>query len=245
MPSSAYAGAVTRRPAHVPTVPPLPDTSAPRRGTRVLAALVGLLALATGGLAAPAVAHDSLTGSSPADGSTVATPPPSVDLTFSQPPLGIGAEVQVTGPDGGVVGDGDLVITDTTVSQPLAAELPAGAYAVAWRVTSSDGHPISGELSFTATAGTVPAPTPTGGASEPTDEPSVDVTEPAPAATVTEDPPGPGTADPADPADTADDTADAAGGSSSPLPWVIGAVLLLAAAGAATWAARRRSATGA
>lgn len=244
---AAYADAVTRRPALVPSTPTSHDTSAPRRG-RVLAALVGLLVLgSTGGVAAPAVAHDALTGSNPPDGSTVATPPPSVDLTFGEPPLGIGAEVQVTGPGGAVVGDGDLVLTDTTVSQPLAAELPAGAYAVAWRVTSSDGHPISGELSFTATAGTVPAPAPTPAddGSGPAGEPSVDVTEPAPGATVTEDPPGPGTADPADSADPADDAADDAGGSPSPLPWVVGAVLLLAAAGAATWAAhRRRSGTG-
>ncbi len=229
-----FLGSTSRRSA--------PGSTAPRGGRRTtaLAALVGLLGLlgGTAGLAAPAVAHDALTGSDPSDGSTVATPPSSIDLTFTGPPLGIGAEVQVTGPDGGLVGAGDLVITDTTVSQPLAPELPAGAYAVAWRVTSSDGHPISGELSFTATEGTVPAPdpTPTSTEPEPSADPTAGATEPAPDATVTEDPPGPGAADPGDTAGDAD--------GSSPLPWLLGAVVLLAAAGAATWAARRRSGSG-
>src|SRR5699024_10824890 len=37
------------------------------------------------------------------------------------------------------------------VSHPLADDLPAGEYSVDWRVVSADGHPISGEFTFTVT----------------------------------------------------------------------------------------------
>ena len=38
---------------------------------------------------------------------------------------------------------------DNEVRQSLAAG-PAGAYTVVWRVTSADGHPVSGTFGFTA-----------------------------------------------------------------------------------------------
>ena len=41
------------------------------------------------------------------------------------------------------------ILCDGVVNQPSA---PAGAYTVEWRVTSADGHPISGSFSFTAEA---------------------------------------------------------------------------------------------
>ena len=211
-----------------------------------LLALLGTLGAGVG-LAAPAVGHDGLTSSSPADGAAVPAPPASVDLDFSRPPLAIGAEVQVTGPEGAVVNGGDLTITGTTVSQPLAPELPAGEYAVAWRVTSSDGHPISGELAFTATAGTVPEPAPdepagdgpataTPPADEPADEPAEPAEEPAPAETAAEPAASAG-------ADAGERGGESSEGSPSPLPVVLGGVVLLGAS-AAWWAARRRAAAG-
>jgi hypothetical protein len=36
------------------------------------------------------------------------------------------------------------------VSEHLQPGSPAGQYTVAWRVTSADGHPVSGRFSFTA-----------------------------------------------------------------------------------------------
>ncbi len=226
-----------RRPARTPTTP-----------LAIVAALVAVLGLlgTSAGLATSAAAHDALTGSTPADGTTVAAPPASVDLTFTQPPLGIGAEVQVTGPDGVVVNGGDLTITDTTVSQPLADGLPAGTYAVAWRVTSSDGHPISGELTFTAEAGTEPAPEPpaTEPATDPTADPGTEPTaEPDAEETTAQEPASTPPADVAGPGATDPGTTDGDGGT-GPLPWVLGAVALLAVAGAAWWAARRRAGAG-
>jgi methionine-rich copper-binding protein CopC len=99
------------------------------------------------------MAHDRLESTNPADGSTVEVAPGSVVLTMSSAPLALGTQVQVSGPDG-IVSGGDPQIVDDTVTQALTGDRPAGTYEVQWRVTSSDGHPISGSFAFTATAST-------------------------------------------------------------------------------------------
>lgn len=120
------------------------------RARRLGAALVAALALAVVG-AAPAAAHNRILGSDPVDGATVARTPSALVLTFDEPAIAMGTQVSVTGPDGPVaVGAPQLV--DATVTQPLAAGAPAGRYTVDWRVTSADGHPITGSLAFTAQA---------------------------------------------------------------------------------------------
>lgn len=121
-----------------------------------------------------AVAHDSLVGTSPRDGATVGRTPPNVRLRFSEPVLPIGATVLVRGPGGQQIDDGPPPLVDRSlVSQSLRPGAPAGRYSVLWRVTSSDGHPISGSFSFTSTqpgqvgapaVTHVPAPVPTGSA---------------------------------------------------------------------------------
>lgn len=114
----------------------------------VLAALVTALLLVPLGSAS---AHDQLTGSEPADGETVEQAPEELVLTFSGEIAQVGAQVRVTGPDGETVSDGDPQVEGTELTQALQAERPAGAYEVTWRVTSQDGHPISGTFGFEAT----------------------------------------------------------------------------------------------
>ncbi|MGY1741105.1 MULTISPECIES: copper resistance CopC family protein [unclassified Blastococcus] len=129
----------------------------PHRGRRGVAALLTGLA-ATGLLlltgTAPASAHDALVAATPADGGAVPTAPAAVTLQFSGVVQELGAEVVVTGPDGAAVGRGEPQVVDATLTQPLAPGLPAGTYSVAWRVTSADGHPVSGSTAFTVTGGT-------------------------------------------------------------------------------------------
>ncbi|GIG38096.1 copper resistance CopC family protein [Cellulomonas pakistanensis] len=129
--------------------------AAPAPASRTLAAVVALLlALAVVLLGAGrADAHNALLGTDPADGSTVDAPPAQITLTFDQPAQALGTEIVVLGPDGATVSTGDAQLVDDTVTQALAADLPAGAYSVEWRVTSADGHPLSGSLAFTASAG--------------------------------------------------------------------------------------------
>nr|WP_247602115.1 copper resistance CopC family protein [Cellulomonas denverensis] len=95
-----------------------------------------------------------MVSSDPADGSTVATAPEQITLVFNEPAQELGSELVVTAPDGRAVGDGPVQLADTSVIQPLTGDLPAGTYTVSWRVTSADGHPIDGTLTFTAEAAT-------------------------------------------------------------------------------------------
>lgn len=173
----------------------------------VLAAVAAALIVLIG--AGPASAHNELLKTGPADGSTVATMPAQLTLTFNLPTLNIGTAIRVTGPDGDVA-TGTPTVTDATVTQPLRADAPAGAYQVVWRVTSADGHPISGQFAFTSRAGGT-------GSSQST------ATSAASAAPVA-------------PADSAPATgtgaAGDASGSPSPLIWVgLGVVLLIVVAG--------------
>ncbi|WP_213282340.1 copper resistance CopC family protein [Cellulomonas hominis] len=150
-PERRSAPAAPSRPVRARAVARPAPAVAPRVAALLLAVLLGLAAvLAT---ATRADAHNALQGTDPADGSTVATPPTHVTLTFDQPAQALGTEIVVVGPDGSTVSTGTPELVDTTVSQALAAGLPAGDYTVQWRVTSADGHPLSGELGFTASAG--------------------------------------------------------------------------------------------
>lgn len=137
-----------------------------------------------------ATAHNSLISSDPVDGSTVATAPEQITLVFNEAAQALGSEIVVTDPNGVTVSEGAPQLADATVSQPLAGDLPAGVYTVTWRVTSADGHPIDGSLTFTAQAATAVGVDPGAEASpevttqatqvpEPISEATVDVT-PAP-----------------------------------------------------------------
>ena len=112
-------------------------------------------------VAAPAYAHDELKASNPTDGDTLVTPPAQVVLTFEEPPVALGAQVVVTGPDGPVSSGAPRLAGDDVV-QDVQPQAPAGRYTVEWRVTSDDGHPVSGTLSFTAqtAAGAAPSAVP-------------------------------------------------------------------------------------
>ena len=131
-------------------------------GWRLLAATLGAAVLAVAGLvigASPAWAHNVLKSSNPTDGERVARTPSSVVLTFDEPAIALGTKLVVTGPEGPAqIGTPRLV--DKTVTQDLQPGAPAGAYTVDWRVTSADGHPISGSFTFTAKAAGVPSTAP-------------------------------------------------------------------------------------
>ena len=117
---------------------------------RALAVVLAAAALLVGAATA-AQAHNALEGTSPADGSTVKVVPAQVELTFNEPALAVGTEILVSGP-GGPVQSGAAVLVNNTVSENLRSGSPAGKYKVVWRVTSADGHPVTGTFSFTATA---------------------------------------------------------------------------------------------
>lgn len=114
---------------------------------RITALLSTLLVAAALFLAPPATAHDVLLESSPSEGETV-TAPEEIALTFSANILEIGAVIEVDGPSGSVIVD-EVQIEGPVATQQLQPDLEPGDYTTVWRVTSSDGHPISGTFSFT------------------------------------------------------------------------------------------------
>lgn len=148
-------------PARQSASAPGPSRSHPRSGAAALATLVSAAFLALAmllGSGGAASAHDELVGTDPAGGTTVDALPPSMDLTFSNVPSGIGAEIQVLDESGTDWADGAVEFVDRTVTQPLRAGGPAGEYTVNWRVVSSDSHPIEGTFTFAARQGTSSVP---------------------------------------------------------------------------------------
>lgn len=150
---------------------------------QLLSVVLGTFVLAAAllGFSAPASAHDAAGSSSPAQGATVATTPEQVSVTFNKNPLGIGAQFSVKDSAGAEWADGAVQIVDSTATQKLKAGAPAGAYTVAWRVVSSDSHPIEGTFGFTATAaaaGAAPSGTSSAGASPSAAVPTMGTAQP-------------------------------------------------------------------
>ncbi|GHH48681.1 copper resistance CopC family protein [Lentzea cavernae] len=119
----------------------------------------GAAVLAT---AAPAAAHNALIGSDPKDKSSLEVGPSSITLTFDQDVQGgqgINA-ISVTDSNGGHYEvAGDPTIKDTAVSAKVNALGKAGEYKIGYRILSADGHPVSGELTFTLTKDGTGTPT--------------------------------------------------------------------------------------
>ncbi|WP_433497179.1 copper resistance CopC family protein [Sphaerimonospora sp. CA-214678] len=98
--------------------------------------------------ALPVRAHASLKSSDPAKNAQVQTLS-KVTLEFTESvrfPV-----VVVQGPGGKRYESGDPVVDGPKVVQAVVPSVPAGEYTIAWRIVSSDGHPVEGEIPFTVT----------------------------------------------------------------------------------------------
>lgn len=125
--------------------------SARCRSAALAAGVAG--ALAAGLWAAvPASAHDQLLSAEPAESTTLETAPEQLQLTFSGNLIsgqGIQNLARVTDGQGNQWQDGEAIVTGPTLSAPLCAGMPNGAYDVAFRVVYSDGHSEEKDYSFT------------------------------------------------------------------------------------------------
>ena len=139
-------------------------------------ALVVLVAVGLLGLVSPALAHEALTSSTPAQGATVDQPPPTVVLEFSASPNPAFVTTTVTAATGERVDAGAPLVTGPMVTIPVRDEIPAGTYTVGYRVTSNDGHPITGQVSYTVANAGVATHVP----DAPTAAPSTPSTTPPP-----------------------------------------------------------------
>lgn len=156
--------------------------------TRTAALITPLAAVALLLAPSPALAHDVLTGSDPEDGATLETVPEEIVLTFNNAPMegGEGSAIVVTGPDGETqYEDGALAFGDTEVTVGLAPLDEAGEYSIAYRVVSSDGHPIQDTITFSVTDEAIAEAAPEEPAEEEpaeTEEPAAEEVEESPAA---------------------------------------------------------------
>jgi len=111
------------------------------------------LLLALGLMFSPSVgwAHSGLTGSSPKVNQSVSTSPTSIKLTFSEPLMNVseGANVILLTKVGGAkVATAKPTLLRNQLSVKLTRKLSVGKYRVNFRVISADGHPISGNYTF-------------------------------------------------------------------------------------------------
>lgn len=135
----------------------------------------GLAAVATAAIAAvglgagatPAAAHAYLVDSTPQDGATVDEPPTEIVLEFNEPIQSDFTQVAVLDENEQPVDLDEPEVDGPLVTQPVD-ELAPGAYQVNYRVGSTDGHPVSGTVTFTVTAAAHSSPTPTPATAQPT-----------------------------------------------------------------------------
>ena len=138
----------------------------------VLVAGVVLALLATVVQAAPARAstvsvavvaipeHASLVSVSPADGAELSTGPTQIRLTFDDVVSAQFLQLRLTR-DGSPVATSTPTVDRAVVTAEVSGKAEPGAYRLVWQVTSDDGHPVSGESTFTVLgAGATPRVTP-------------------------------------------------------------------------------------
>lgn len=133
-----------------PMFAPRTDTGARRRRRVARAALMVVVALgAIGASASPAAAHATLLQTTPANETVVDKAPESVELRFSESVKASTGGVTVFGPGGDRADRGAVQRREggTVVTAPIDAR-DQGSYTVAWRVTSDDGHTITGSFVF-------------------------------------------------------------------------------------------------
>lgn len=99
--------------------------------------------------AVPAFGHASQVGTSPEADSVLDAAPAEVTITFDSGLLDMGAALVVRDQDGTSIVTGEPVIDDRAFSIAVDPSAPAGAYDVAYRVVSADGHTVEGSFTYT------------------------------------------------------------------------------------------------
>jgi hypothetical protein len=104
-------------------------------------------ALCVFALSANARAHAFLDHADPRVGSTVASAPRAISLSFTQNLEPAFSSVEVSNASGARVDQGKAQVSGSTMHVGLKA-LPPGAYRVRWHVLSVDTHKTEGSFTF-------------------------------------------------------------------------------------------------
>jgi methionine-rich copper-binding protein CopC len=122
---------------------------------RIAALLGGLLVAAALAAAPVAFAHAARIASDPVEAAQLTKSPAQVSATFNEPLQAEFASMTVVGPDGNLWSAGDPRVVGAVLSIDVRPLGPPGRYTVNYRVTSADGHPVTGSWWFELiTAGT-------------------------------------------------------------------------------------------
>jgi methionine-rich copper-binding protein CopC len=124
---------------------------------RLLATLVLVISLIVAAVAGAgaASAHATRVATDPVENSELTQSPQQVSATFNEALQSEFAAMTVVGPDGNLWSTGEPQVVGAVVRVGLRPLGPSGTYTVNYRVTSADGHVVSGSWSFRlAVAGT-------------------------------------------------------------------------------------------
>ena len=116
--------------------------------TALVGIVLAILAITGAGVAS---AHAIRVSADPAPDTSVGAGPARASATFNEQLQSDFAAMTVVGPDGNLWSDGPVEVTGAVASVAVRPLGPAGAYTVNYRVTSADGHVVSGAWSFTST----------------------------------------------------------------------------------------------
>jgi copper resistance protein C len=141
---------------------------------RLVATVVFAVALAMAALvgAGAASAHATRVATDPVENTELTQTPSKVSATFNEALQPEFAAMTVVGPDGNLWSTGEPQVDGAVISVGVRPLGPAGTYTVNYRVTSADGHAVTGAWSFSLTeAGTgTPGPSATAATDTSADE---------------------------------------------------------------------------
>ncbi|MEK5185221.1 copper resistance CopC family protein [Solibacillus sp. FSL W7-1324] len=103
-------------------------------------------------LAVPnAAAHTYLDTTNPEDGAVVTEPLQAIELTYAGK-IEVGSTFNVISSNGEKIETVSMDLVDGVLIGTFASPLPNDDYTVEWNSISEDGHPLSGQFSFTVDA---------------------------------------------------------------------------------------------
>lgn len=115
--------------------------------------LSAIICAAAVALPAVALAHGLLRSSSPASKSVLASPPRAIRLEFTEAPELTFTRIKLVGPGGDIPLGPVEILPRMQAAASIPGVLVAGVYRVEWQTAGADGHPVTGQYSFTVQTG--------------------------------------------------------------------------------------------
>jgi len=139
---------------------------------RPLATLVVAISLTVMAVAGAGVAssHATRVATDPVENTELSQSPQKVSATFNEKLQPQFAAMTVVGPDGNLWSTGNPHVDGAVISVGVLPLGPSGTYTVNYRVTSADGHVVSGSWPFRLTVSGTGTPGPSASATSPSDD---------------------------------------------------------------------------